>query len=145
MAVLVGVTLEGSGGGSDLALDIPAAVLSLALIALLRRWPVPVALLLSALAALSPVATPPATLAALIVARWRSRPVALAIAGAGIGAHLIRGAWRPIAEGQTNAEIAAPLLMSVPTVKAHVTHILTKAGLANRTQIALLAHDAGLA
>jgi DNA-binding NarL/FixJ family response regulator len=47
-----------------------------------------------------------------------------------------------IAEGQTNAEIAAALLMSVPTVKAHVTHILTKAGLANRTQIALLAHDA---
>jgi DNA-binding NarL/FixJ family response regulator len=50
-----------------------------------------------------------------------------------------------IAEGQTNAEVAASLLMSVPTVKAHVTHILTKAGLANRTQIALLAHDAGLA
>jgi len=50
-----------------------------------------------------------------------------------------------IAEGQTNAEIASSLLMSVPTVKAHVTHILTKAGLANRTQIALLAHDAGLA
>jgi DNA-binding NarL/FixJ family response regulator len=50
-----------------------------------------------------------------------------------------------IAEGQTNAEISASLLMSVPTVKAHVTHILTKAGLGNRTQIALLAHDAGLA
>ena len=50
-----------------------------------------------------------------------------------------------IAEGQTNAEISASLLMSVPTVKAHVTHILTKAGLSNRTQIALLAHDAGLA
>ncbi len=50
-----------------------------------------------------------------------------------------------IAAGQTNAEIAASLLMSVPTVKAHVTHILTKAGLVNRTQIALLAHDAGLA
>ena len=52
---------------------------------------------------------------------------------------------RAIAEGQTNTEIASSLLMSVPTVKAHVTHILTKAGLANRTQIALLAHDAGLA
>jgi len=50
-----------------------------------------------------------------------------------------------IGEGRTNAEIAAALLMSVPTVKAHVTHILTKAGLTNRTQIALLAHDAGLA
>ena len=97
MAVLVGVTLEGSGAGSYLALDIPAAVISLALIALLRRWPVQFALLLSALAAVSPVATPPATLAALIVARWRPRPVALAVAGAGIGAHLIRGAWRPVA------------------------------------------------
>jgi DNA-binding NarL/FixJ family response regulator len=52
---------------------------------------------------------------------------------------------RAIGAGQTNAEIAASLLMSVPTVKAHVTHILTKAGLGNRTQIALLAHDAGLA
>jgi len=50
-----------------------------------------------------------------------------------------------IAEGQTNAEIAGSLFMSVPTVKAHVTHILTKTGLSNRTQIALLAHDAGLA
>jgi DNA-binding NarL/FixJ family response regulator len=52
---------------------------------------------------------------------------------------------KAIAAGQSNAEIAAALLMSVPTVKAHVTHILTKAALANRTQIALLAHDAGLA
>src|SRR5579859_2502843 len=52
---------------------------------------------------------------------------------------------RAIAAGQTNAEIASSLLMGVPTVKAHVTHILTKAGLVNRTQIALLAHDAGLA
>jgi DNA-binding NarL/FixJ family response regulator len=52
---------------------------------------------------------------------------------------------RAIGAGQTNAEIAASLLMSVPTVKAHVTHILTKAGLGNRTQLALLAHDAGLA
>jgi DNA-binding NarL/FixJ family response regulator len=50
-----------------------------------------------------------------------------------------------IAEGQTNAEIADSLLMSVPTVKAHVTHILTKTGLSNRTQLALLAHDAGSA
>ena len=33
-----------------------------------------------------------------------------------------------IAEGRTNAEIAVALLMSLPTVKAHVTHILTKAG-----------------
>ncbi len=97
MAILVGVTLEGGGGGSSLALDIPAAAASLALIAFLRRWTVPVAVLLCVLAAVSPVATPPATLAALVVARWRPLPVALTVAGIGIGAHLVRGAWRPIA------------------------------------------------
>ncbi|WP_214317614.1 response regulator [Nonomuraea sediminis] len=50
-----------------------------------------------------------------------------------------------IAHGRTNADIAAELFMSVTTVKAHVSSILTKLSLDNRTQIALLAHDAGLA
>jgi len=49
-----------------------------------------------------------------------------------------------IARSETNAEIAARLFMSVATVKAHITHILTKLGATNRTQIALLGHDAGL-
>jgi DNA-binding NarL/FixJ family response regulator len=49
-----------------------------------------------------------------------------------------------IAQGETNAEIGARLFMSVATVKAHITHILTKLTLVNRTQIALLAHDADL-
>ena len=39
---------------------------------------------------------------------------------------------------------AARLFMSVATVKSHITHILTKLDATNRTQIALLAHDAGL-
>jgi DNA-binding NarL/FixJ family response regulator len=50
-----------------------------------------------------------------------------------------------IARGRSNAEIAAELFMSVATVKAHVSSVLTKLDLDNRTQIALLAHDAGLA
>lgn len=49
-----------------------------------------------------------------------------------------------VASGHTNAQIAADLHMSVATVKAHVSHILDKLDLQNRTQIALLAHDAGL-
>jgi DNA-binding NarL/FixJ family response regulator len=49
-----------------------------------------------------------------------------------------------IAQGMTNAGIGADLYMSVATVKAHTSHILTKLGLSNRTQIALLVHDAGL-
>ncbi|HEY4018586.1 MAG TPA: response regulator transcription factor [Pseudonocardiaceae bacterium] len=49
---------------------------------------------------------------------------------------------RAIAEGKTNAEIAAELFMSVPTVKTHISRLLTKLDLNNRVQVALLAHDA---
>jgi DNA-binding NarL/FixJ family response regulator len=50
-----------------------------------------------------------------------------------------------IGHGKSNAEIAAELYMSVATVKAHVTRLLQKLELDNRVQIALLAHDAGVA
>ncbi len=49
-----------------------------------------------------------------------------------------------IGRGWTNAEIAGRLYLGVPTVKAHVSRILAKAGVENRTQVALLVHDAGL-
>ncbi|MFK4186329.1 response regulator [Streptomyces sparsogenes] len=49
-----------------------------------------------------------------------------------------------VGQGRSNAEISAALFMSVATVKAHVSRILTKLDLNNRVQIALLAHDAGL-
>jgi DNA-binding NarL/FixJ family response regulator len=47
-----------------------------------------------------------------------------------------------VGEGMTNAEIAAQLYLSVPTIKAHVSVILTKLGATNRVQIALVVHDA---
>jgi DNA-binding NarL/FixJ family response regulator len=50
-----------------------------------------------------------------------------------------------IGQGKSNAEIAGELYMSVATVKAHVSRLLAKLELNNRVQIALLAHDAGLA
>ena len=49
-----------------------------------------------------------------------------------------------VARGRTNQEIAEELFLSVATVKTHISHAMTKLGLANRTQLALLAHDAGL-
>jgi DNA-binding NarL/FixJ family response regulator len=49
-----------------------------------------------------------------------------------------------VGHGRSNTEIGGELFMSVATVKAHVSRILTKLDLNNRTQIALLAHDAGL-
>ncbi|MFG1839484.1 response regulator transcription factor [Micromonospora sp. NPDC049175] len=49
-----------------------------------------------------------------------------------------------LGRGQTNAEIAGELFMSVATVKAYVSRLLTRLDLNNRVQVALLVHDAGL-
>jgi DNA-binding NarL/FixJ family response regulator len=49
-----------------------------------------------------------------------------------------------VARGLSNAEIAAELFLSVPTVKAHVSRLFEKLDLTNRVQIAILVHDAGL-
>jgi len=47
-----------------------------------------------------------------------------------------------IGRGESNAEIGAALFMSIPTVKANVSRMLTKLDLNNRVQIALLTNDA---
>ncbi|MGB3764191.1 MAG: response regulator transcription factor [Ornithinimicrobium sp.] len=57
----------------------------------------------------------------------REREVAVAIGG-----------------GLSNADIASTLYMGLPTVKAHVSRVLTKLDADNRTQVAILVHDAGL-
>ena len=49
-----------------------------------------------------------------------------------------------LGRGRTNAEISAELFMSVATVKAYVSRLLTKLDLNNRVQVALLVQDAGL-
>ncbi|THV23598.1 response regulator transcription factor [Glycomyces paridis] len=49
-----------------------------------------------------------------------------------------------VGRGGANADIAAALHLSVPTVKTHVSAALSKLGLNNRVQLALLVNDAGL-
>lgn len=49
-----------------------------------------------------------------------------------------------VAEGASNQDIANKLSLSVWTVRTHVTHILSKLGLENRTQAALLALKEGV-
>ncbi|MEV4136180.1 response regulator transcription factor [Dactylosporangium sp. NPDC049742] len=46
-----------------------------------------------------------------------------------------------VAEGRSNAEISAALLMSVATVKTYVSRILGKLGCTNRVQIAIMVHE----
>ncbi|MEQ4722020.1 response regulator transcription factor [Nonomuraea sp. B19D2] len=51
---------------------------------------------------------------------------------------------RALARGLSNAEIGRELALSEATVKAHVSSVLAKLGLANRVQAAILVHDAEL-
>ena len=50
---------------------------------------------------------------------------------------------RLIAQGLTNAEIAAQLTVSPETVKTHVAHVLTKLGARDRTQAVIRAYQTG--
>lgn len=49
-----------------------------------------------------------------------------------------------IAEGKNNAQIASQLFISEKTVKTHITNILAKLNLADRTQAAILAWQSGV-
>ena len=52
---------------------------------------------------------------------------------------------RLVAQGRSNREIAEALWISEKTVKTHVSHVLTKLGLKDRTQLAIHAIKSGLA
>jgi signal transduction histidine kinase len=99
IGALTAATIAGQASSHEssglLILDIAVGVVACALVPVMLRWPVPGAVTLAVLAALSPAATPAATLGTLYVAQRRPLAIAVAAGGADVVAHLIRGLWRP--------------------------------------------------
>ena len=99
IGALTAATILGQASSHEssglLILDVAVGVVACALVPVMLRWPVPGALALAVLAALSPAATPAATLGTLYVAQRRPLAIAVAAGGADVVAHLIRGVWRP--------------------------------------------------
>ncbi|MFC4565389.1 response regulator [Nocardiopsis mangrovi] len=102
------------------------------------------------IAALRTVAAGNAMLAPTITKRMLERFAAPARSGAAQAARRLdvlsgreRDVLTAVARGMSNAEAGRALGMREATVKAHVSRILAKLGLANRVQAAILAHDAG--
>ena len=88
----------------------------------------------------------PAVTRRLISEFTRLRPVSGTLPSAVLGTLTPRETevLRLVAEGMSNPEIARRLVVTEETVKTHVSHILAKLGLRDRTQAVIAAYESGL-
>ena len=144
--------------------DLLAGVLSLVLLFGMRRTPVRLALVLSALLTVSSAATPAAGTATLWVAQRRRLPVAIGVAAAGVLGHVIRALWRPTpdrpfglwvvvvavsyaalvgwgAQSQARRALVASLEERARRAEEDQAHRIAEARRGERTKIAREMHD----
>jgi signal transduction histidine kinase len=99
VGALIGLTVWGQYNGHPatglFAVDVVIGAMSCCLLPVLLRWPVPGAVALAVLSAVSPAATPAASFGALQVGLRRPFGVAAAVGGTGIAALLVGYLWRP--------------------------------------------------
>ncbi|HEY7104144.1 MAG TPA: histidine kinase [Mycobacteriales bacterium] len=145
-------------------IDILGGVLSIVLLFAVRRSPVRIALVLSALLTVSAAATPAAATATLWVAQRRRLPVAIGVAAAGVAGHLVRTFWRPTpdrstvlwtiviaasyaalvgwgAQNQARRALVSSLEDRARRAEEDQAHRITEARRAERTKIAREMHD----
>jgi len=81
-----------------------------------------------------------------LISEFALRPEPSAPATAGLAALTPRETQvlRLVAEGLSNAEIATRLVVTDETVKTHVSRVLSKLGLRDRTQAVVTAYESGL-
>ena len=95
LIILIAEYVSSEVSSLGLIIDAVAGGLGCVLTPILLRRPLPVALIMVALAAVSPAATPPATLAVLVVAQRRPLRDAIGVAALGVIAHAVQGLLRP--------------------------------------------------
>ena len=97
-----------------------------------------------AVAAGDAVLSPAATRQLLDRVGRRLPPVTPASAGHGELTERELDVLRLLAAGMSNAEIAQALVVAEPTVKSHVSNLLSKLGLRDRVQAVIHAYETGL-
>jgi DNA-binding NarL/FixJ family response regulator len=87
----------------------------------------------------------PSTTRRLIEQFKRSRPAPEALASLSSLTERERDVLQLLADGLSNAEIAAHLFLGQSTIKTHVSNLLAKLGLRDRVQLAIFAYESGVA